>query len=196
MEVRAPLSTEDKQLAARMAQRDSRAFSALYDLHAPRVFGLCCRMLGRREEAEDALQEIFLALWEKASSYDPAKGPVIAWVLVIARSRCLDRLRRRSLRQDKEQTIYSEDGDALLALAEPGAPALENLAALERDQEVRRALDMLPAPQRAALEAAYFDGLTQEEIAKKLNEPLGTVKTRMRLGLMKLAEILPAGEKP
>ncbi len=188
---------EDAALVQRMARdRDPEAFSAFYDRHAPRVFGLACRMLGRREEAEDLLQEIFLALWERAAAYDPAKGPVIAWVLVVARSRCLDRLRRRSLREDKERTIFSseEEGDRLLALPEPGAPLLEVLAKAEGDAAVRRALESLPPPQRAALEAAAFEGLTQREIAEKTGEPLGTVKTRMRLGLMKLAEILSTGK--
>lgn len=190
---------EDAALVQRMARdRDPGAFSALYDRHAPRVFGLACRMLGRREEAEDVLQEIFFSLWERAASYDPAKGPVIAWVLIVARSRCLDRLRRRKLREGKEETIFSpgEDGDRLLALAEPGVSVLETLAGAERDAAVRRALESLPPPQRAALEAAAFEGLTQREIAEKTGEPLGTVKTRMRLGLQKLAEMLSSGKTP
>jgi RNA polymerase sigma-70 factor (ECF subfamily) len=190
--------SEDIELIQRVARdQDPQAFSRLYDQHAPMVFGLACRMLGHRQEAEDLLQEVFFYLWERAGSYDPARGPVVAWILVIARSRCVDRLRRRSLRQDKERTIFSEEeeGDALIALPEPGLPVLDALAAEERRALVGRALGSLPPPQRAALEAAYFEGLTQQEIAEKLGEPLGTVKTRMRLGMMKLAELLAASEK-
>ncbi|MBI4396519.1 MAG: sigma-70 family RNA polymerase sigma factor [Elusimicrobia bacterium] len=189
---------EDVELIQRVARnRDPEAFSSLYDRHAPRVFGLACRMLARREEAEDLMQEIFLSLWEKAAAYDPAKGPVVAWILVIARSRCLDRLRRRKLREGKEQTIFSqeEEGDRLIALPEPCLPVLEGLAGAERDAEVRRALESLPLPQRSAVEAAAFEGLTQQEIADKTGDPLGTVKTRMRLGMLKLAELLSAREK-
>src|SRR5262245_6291204 len=135
-------SSDDVELIRRVArQRDAGAFARLYDRHAPMVFGLACRMLGRREEAEDLLQEVFLHVWERASSYDPARAPVGAWVLVMARSRCLDRLRRRALRQDKERTIFApqDDGDALLSLPEPGAPVLELLEASERRAEVDRA---------------------------------------------------------
>jgi RNA polymerase sigma-70 factor (ECF subfamily) len=192
------LPSEDIALIRRVARgRDGDAFSRLYDRHAPMVFGLAVRMLGRREEAEDLIQEVFLSVWERAASYDAARAPVGAWILVMARSRCLDRLRRRALRQDKERTIYSggEEGDLMLDLPEPGAPVLDLLEASERRAEVVRALGALPEPQRAALEAAYFGGLTQQQIAEKTGEPLGTVKTRMRLGLLKLAELFAAGEK-
>jgi RNA polymerase sigma-70 factor, ECF subfamily len=186
---------DDAELIRRMARdRDPQAFAALYDRHAPRVFGLACRMLGRGPDAEDALQDAFLSVWKHAAVYDPLKAPVAAWVLLIARSRCIDRLRRRGLRREKEPAVFSsdEDGDLLQSLPEPGAPVLDRLEAQEQRARVTRALKALPPPQRAALEAAYFEGLTQQEIADKLKEPLGTVKTRMRLGLMKLAEALSA----
>jgi RNA polymerase sigma-70 factor (ECF subfamily) len=176
--------------------RDEKDFSELYDRHAPLVFGLACRILGRNEEAEDLLQEVFMSIWERAASYDSSRGPVVAWISVMARSRCIDRLRRRSLRQGREISIYSPDGegDALLALPEPGVSTLDSLGAAEQKAAVSRALDALPPLQRTVLDAAYFEGLTQQEIADKLGEPLGTVKTRMRLGLMKLAELLSARE--
>ncbi len=189
---------DDSDLIQRIARdRDADAYSRLYDRHAPMVFGLARRMLGRQEEAEDLLQEVFLAVWEKAGAHDAARGPVAAWILVMARSRCLDRLRRRSLRQDREQSIYLEDGDndGLLALPEKGTPFLDDLVSNETKFQVDQALKNLPPEQRSVVEAAYFDGLTQQEIADKQSEPLGTVKTRMRLGMMKLAEILSAVDK-
>jgi RNA polymerase sigma-70 factor, ECF subfamily len=188
----------DADLIKRVAgRRDEAAFAELYDRHAPLVFGLACRILGQKQEAEDVLQQVFFFLWEKAASYDAARSPVPAWLSVIARSRCLDRLRRRKGREDKEDTLFSgrEDGDVLLPLPEPGLPVLEQMEGEERRAAVARALGSLPPDQKTVLDAAYFEGLTQREISEKLGEPLGTIKTRMRLGLKKLADILSAGKK-
>jgi len=187
---------DDAALIRNVARRRDRdSFSLLYDRHAPMVFALARRMLPQKEDAEEILADVFLNAWNKAAAFDPARGPVGAWLLVMARSRCLDRLRRRSLRQDREVTIYTEEAEGVLPISEPGAPVLETLVTDERRAQIAGALRDLPAPQRMALEAAYFDGLTQAEIAEKSGEPLGTVKTRMRLGLQKLAEALAGFKK-
>lgn len=184
---------EGFDLIRRVAQdRDETAFSRLYDQFAPRVFGLACRMMNRREEAEEVLQDVFFTLWEKAATYDAKRAPVGLWIMVMARSRCLDRLRKRSLREGKENSLdVDETGRALLdTLSDPLPPALEGLASDERRREVQSALAALPEAQRAVLEASFFKGESQQEIADRTGEPLGTVKTRMRLGLAKLSETL------
>ena len=185
--------TDDFDLIRRVAQdRDESAFSRIYEQYAPRVFGLACRMMNRREEAEEVLQDVFFSLWEKAATYDAQRAPVGLWIMVMTRSRCLDRLRKRSLREGKENSLdVDEAGRGLLdTLADPLPPALEDLASEERRREVQAALAALPDAQRAVLEASFLKGESQQEIADRTGEPLGTIKTRMRLGLAKLAEAL------
>lgn len=169
------------------ARRGSReAFSKLYDLHAPLLFALAVRMLGRRAEAEDALQDAMLQAWKTAGTYDPARGGVRSWLVVILRSRCLDGLRRRST------APFIAEADALESAERP-SDERATLAELEDAEDrlaVLSALDALPPAQRAVLESSYFDGLSQTEIAAKTGDPLGTVKTRMRLGTMRLLELL------
>lgn len=182
---------ETADLVRRVGQGDEEAFSRLYDLYASLLFSLAWRMLGQQAEAEDALQEVMLQVWRKASSYDPAKASARTWLIILARSRCLDRLRRRGVVSRRELPLTQEA---------PDPPEDRVMAAGEMEQEelrlsVRRALESLPEPQRKALEAAYFDGLTQAEISASTGEPLGTVKTRMRLGMLKLAELLRGKEE-
>jgi RNA polymerase sigma-70 factor (ECF subfamily) len=183
----------DAALLARAARAgDTAAFAIFYDRHAPQVMGLCLRMLGRREEAEDALQEAFLQAWNQAGRYDPAVGAAGGWITVIARSRCLDRLRKRAVRKGTEEPleIPSEDGDLMRPIPSGETPVLDVLETEEARARARKALAALPAEQREALEASYFEGLSQSQVAAKLGQPLGTIKTRMRLGLRKLAEML------
>lgn len=165
--------------------------SDVYDLHAPLLYSLACRMLGDETEAADALQEVLLQAWRKSSSYDPAKGSLRTWLVVLTRSRCLDRLRRRAVRRGRETSLPD---DAEPADDRPLAP--QELEDAERRLAVRAALAQLPEPQRKAVEAAFYDGMTQMEIATATGEPLGTVKTRVRLGMRKLAELLKAHQAP
>jgi RNA polymerase sigma-70 factor, ECF subfamily len=173
----------DRALVARVERRDADALGELYDLYASRLNGLACRILGETGEAEEVLQEVFLYVWRSASTFDATRGSVLAWLLVATRSRAIDRLRsRRSggrprLRplEDAPEAASSEDLEA-------------GLAGREWEARCRAAIGELPADQRAALELAYFEGLTQKEIAERTGTPLGTVKTRVRLGLMKLRE--------
>ncbi len=185
-------SDDVAQLLRAAQDRDAASFGAFYDRHAPFVFGLCLRMLGRREEAEDAIQEIFLQAWNQADRFKPSVGSPGAWITVIARSRCLDRLRRRQVRKALETPLETDEegSDPMTSFASPETPVLDALENEENRARARQALSALPAEQRAALEAAFYEGLTQTQVAEKLGEPLGTIKTRMRLGLRKLAEAL------
>jgi RNA polymerase sigma-70 factor (ECF subfamily) len=153
---------------------------ALYDACSGRVLAVALHLLEDRSEAEDVVQETFLELWRRAGAYDAARGSRQTWALLIARSRSLDRLRARgSARRAAERAA----ADPVL----PPPAIVEVIEARERGTRVRDALGALPAPQREAIELAYFGGLSQSEIAARLGEPLGTVKTRLRLAMEKLA---------
>jgi RNA polymerase sigma-70 factor (ECF subfamily) len=172
----------DRPLIARVENRDAEALGALYDRHSARLLGLAHRILGDTGEAEEVLQELFLWVWRSAASFDATRGSVLAWLLVAARSRSIDRLRARR--------PASRSAASLEEVAELAASDDVEAASADREWEglCRRAVAELPADQRAVLEMAYFQGLTQQEIAQKTKIPLGTVKTRVRLGLMKLRE--------
>lgn len=175
----------DRVLVAGVERRDAEALSLLYDRYAPRLLGLADRILGETGEAEEVIQEVFLYAWRAAGSFDPSRGSVLAWLLVATRSRAIDRLRVR------RPTAGPNAGgrDPLEDLPAPG-DVEEGSAAREWETRCRGAIRELPAEQRRALELAYFDGLTHQEIAERTATPLGTVKTRIRLGLMKLRELI------
>lgn len=166
-----------------IAARDEAALAQLYDRYRVIVFGLLMRILNNREEAEDVLQEVFLQVWRKAGDFDENRGRPFTWLVTLGRSRGIDRLR----------TLASRD-----RIAEAGArevieqvsDAATDTFKSEQRGLVNRALAQLPDEQKRPLMLAYFDGLTQSEIAARLGAPLGTVKTRMRTGLMRLRELL------
>lgn len=166
------------ELIGRMARGDRDAFAAFYDAYASLAFGVLRRMLPP-EEAAEALQDVFWELWRAAEEYDPSRGSPEAWVTVRARSRGIDRV--RSVRRREEVFVVAESAD----------DASVDAAFEDRDT-VRGALATLPEPQREVLELAYWKGLTQSEIAARLGQPLGTVKTRMRLGMDKLRGLIGA----
>lgn len=162
-----------------LASGDHRALGDFYDRYAGLVNALALRVLRDAAEAEDVVQEVFVQVWRQASRFDPARGSPEAWLCTIARSRALDRLRRRSARRE-------EPSEA----ATPVALAPHHEEALA----VRSALAALGDDQRRALELAYYEGLTQTEIAARLGEPLGTIKTRIRTAMIRLREALgPVG---
>jgi RNA polymerase sigma-70 factor (ECF subfamily) len=175
----------DRALIARIEARDAGALASLYDRHAGRLLGLAQRILGDTGEAEDVLQEVFLHVWKAAATFDAARGPVLAWLLVATRSRAIDRLRSR--RAVGRAATHPLDGTPELASRED---VEGDAAAREWETQCRSAIGQLPDDQRRALELAYFEGLTQQEIAERTGTPLGTVKTRVRLGLMKLRELM------
>jgi RNA polymerase sigma-70 factor, ECF subfamily len=162
-------------LLTRLAAGDQHALAEFYDIYAPLVNGLALRIVRDTADAEDVVQEVFVQVWRQASRYDPKRGSPEAWLCTMARTRALDRLRRRSSRRED---------------VEESAPATSAAPRNEERLAVREALLGLSADQRRALELAYFEGLTQTEIAFRLGEPLGTVKTRIRTAMMRLRERL------
>jgi RNA polymerase sigma-70 factor (ECF subfamily) len=170
-----PIEPAAPTLLRRLSGGDQSALGEFYDLYAGLVNGIALRMLRDATEAEDVVQEVFLQVWRQAARYDPGRGTPEAWICTMTRTRALDRLRRRTARRE-------EPGEA--APAGSAAPKAEEALA------VRKALDGLSADQRRALELAYYEGLTQSEIAKRLGEPLGTVKTRIRTAMIRLREAL------
>lgn len=183
---RAEEAIKDEQLIEAVAQGDRQAFEMLYDRYASVVFGLALKMLGDREVAEEAVQEIFWRVWQRAKSFDRSRA-FAPWLFGIAHNYCIDELRRRRARP---QPVYEDDDHPVLSSIADDADV--SAAALQSEQRrvVLNALRELPTEQRQALELAYFGGLTQQEIATRLGNPLGTIKTRMRLGLQKLRSLL------
>ncbi len=167
-----------------IARGDRAAFGSFYDRFAPLVFSFAIRMLQQRAAAEDLLQEVFLQIWREAGNYNPERGTPEAWITTITRSRAIDRLRSIRRRDKSFVPMEGPTGKAYDAGVESGAPASDSKIM------VNSALARLGESQRRVLELAYFDGLSQSEIAARLQEPLGTVKTRMRAALEKLREIL------
>ena len=178
-----PSQIADNDLLKAIARGDETALADCYDRYRVILFSLILRILHDRPEAEDVLQEVFLQVWRRAKDFDESRGRAFTWLVTIARSRALDRLRARgpAARFSSERELGPTN-----AVADAAAEALKS----EESEIVRRALAELPADQRRALLLAYFEGLTQTEIAARLGDPLGTVKTRMRSGLMKLRELL------
>jgi len=178
-----PLS--DEALMALVGRGQAQAIAALYDRHATLVFSVVLRVLSERTVAEEVTQDAFMNVWRAAATYQSQRGAFVPWLLSVARNRAIDELRRRRSRTATEQAV----------MADGMAAALSEAAAAQNDPHLNRlavhdALAQLPADQRRALEMAYFVGLTQQEIAEELREPLGTVKTRIRLGMQKLRAIL------
>jgi RNA polymerase sigma-70 factor (ECF subfamily) len=175
------------RLIGEIARGDRDAFARFYDLHAALVHTFALRILRERGEAEEVVQDVFLQVWRQAESYSTERGTPEAWLITLARSRGIDKLRSRRRRDEMVRPAENPDRLRELAVAESAAGPAEARATLGG------ALADLPAAQRSVLELAYFDGLTQSEIAARLGEPLGTVKTRMRSGLERLRGALTAG---
>lgn len=173
----------DRGLVARIERRDADALADLYDRYSPRLMGLAYRILGETGEAEEVLQEVFLYVWKAISTFDGGRGTVLAWLLVVTRSRAIDRLRARRPAARAGVRSLEESPEPVSAQDVEGDAAGRQWEGL-----CRAAIRELPEDQRRALELAYFEGLTQQEIAERTSSPLGTVKTRVRLGLMKLRE--------
>ena len=184
------VAAEDRRTIERMMRRDSAALADLYDRYARSVYSLACRILTDRTEAEDVVQEVFSQAWRQADAYDARRAPVAGWLLMMTRTRAIDRVRARSGRVQMVQALPTlpdppdqHEGPESLAIGEQEAA------------RVRAALDTLSESQRSAIELAYYEGLSQSDIAARLREPLGTVKTRIRTGLLKLRAAL-RGDAP
>lgn len=175
----------DVELLQAVARGDEAALARLYDAYRVILFGLLVRILNSREEAEDVLQEVFVQVWRRAKDFDEKRGKPFTWLVTLTRSRAIDRLRLLGARQ-RLVAGAAQDQDE----TEQVSDALTDAVRAEQRTVVRRALAELPEEQRHTLVLAYFDGLTQSEIASKLNAPLGTIKTRMRSGMIKLRALL------
>jgi RNA polymerase sigma-70 factor (ECF subfamily) len=173
----------DITLLQAIARKDEPALAALYDRYRLTLFGLLMRILNSREEAEDVLQEVFLQVWRRAADFDERRGRPFTWLVTLTRSRAIDRLRQLHSRE----RLVSSDAEVLaFSVLDPAQAAFRS----EQRELVAGALAELSEEQRYTLTLAYFEGLTQSEIAARLSSPLGTVKTRMRSGMIKLRELL------
>lgn len=182
---------EDGQLIARLAVGDTSALDALYDRYAGVIFALLVRIVADRAIAEDLLQEVFLRAWQRAGTYRDARGRVAAWLFGIAHNLAVDELRRQRRRPQPATARERENTDlGWESVATDGQEVAEEAWVNLRRAQIETALGRLPEAQRRVIELAYFEGYTQTQIAARLDEPLGTVKTRMRLGIQKLRDIL------
>ena len=174
-------------LLHRIGQGDRRSFEELYDRFSGVLFSTAYRVLNNREAAEDVLQDVFIQIWEKAALYDPARGKPMTWAITLTRNKAIDRLRstqrRNRLQDDLEheaQTVEQFDDKN----------SFDAVSSVETGEMVREAIKKLSKDQREAIELAFFSSLTQTEISERLGEPLGTVKARIRRGMMKLKDLL------
>jgi RNA polymerase sigma-70 factor (ECF subfamily) len=178
----------DQEMIAQIGRRDQGAFSAIYDRLSGPLYSLAFKMLGDASDAQDALQEVFVQIWSRASTYDPEKSSVFSWAVLLTRSRAIDRLRARDrrLRVVVESTAENKVAEATDASTVESAADTAN----KKDEaaHVRSLLNNLPEDQRQAIELAFFGHRTHHEIAAQLGQPLGTVKARIRRGLFKLRE--------
>src|SRR5262245_6328450 len=181
-------SDVDVQLVRRMQAGESAALGEFYDRWFPVVNCLITRVLKVANDAEDVVEETFWQAWRQAGRYAPERGTVQTWLLTMARSRALDRLRAN--RRRREESIESDDAPGFAAFAESPNDPSRDVEHSERRRMVLAALAELPPEQRQALELGYFSGLSQTEIAERTGQPLGTIKTRMRLAMLKLRERL------
>jgi RNA polymerase sigma-70 factor, ECF subfamily len=173
----------DVKLLHAIARGDEGALARLYDAYRVILFGLLVRILNSREEAEDILQEVFLQVWRRAGDFDEKRGRPFTWLVTLTRSRAIDRLRLLAARQRLAAAAERDQPDQ-------ASDAFSDTVKSGQREIVRQALAELPEEQRQTLMLAYFEGLTQSEIASKLGAPLGTVKTRMRSGMIKLRTLL------
>jgi len=179
-------NAEDAELIRRMCNADETALGALYDRWVRSLYSLVFHLLKDPDDAEDVVEETFWQAWRKSSSYDPSRGAVSTWLLTIGRRKALDRMRARTRR--REDPMSQESAYADLPSGDPDP--LQDTEGSELRIHVRAALDELPLEQREVLELGYFRGMSQTEIADRTGQPLGTVKTRMRLAMQKLREPL------
>ncbi len=177
---------DDPALVALIARRDEGALSVLYDRYSRLAFSLALRIVGERSLADEITADAFVSVWRAAGSFTEERGRFVTWLLSVVRHRAIDEIRRLNVRPEGSAVDLNE---ALQSTTYPDG--LDDVVDVhQRQAVVRAALAALPAPQREALELAYFGGLTQQEIADKTGTPLGTIKTRMRLGLLKLRDEL------
>ena len=171
-------------LLAQVAMGNRVAFDALYRSTANRLFGICLRVLTQRAEAEDALQDVYTAVWRKAAQFDPAKASATSWLAMIARNKAIDRLRAMPSRHSRGSLELAEN------VEDPGASPPQQVQTATDRAQLDHCLEGLEPRRRSLIRAAFFDGLTYEELAAKIEAPLGSIKSWIRRGLMQLRECL------
>ncbi len=182
----------DDELVRRMGEGDVAALEVLYDRYARVVYSFAVRIVGDGLVAEEVLQEAFTRAWQQAGRFELARGSFASWLLSITHNLAIDEIRRRQRRPQRADAV--DIADVLRGEIDEAANVEEAAEAAELREQIRTAMATLPEPQRRVIELAYFEGLTQREIAALLDEPLGTIKTRMRLGMQKLKDLLGAQE--
>jgi RNA polymerase sigma-70 factor, ECF subfamily len=178
----------DEEVMQLVQRGDPQAFELLYDRHGGAAYSLAYRIVGKQAAAEDVVQEALLSIWRSRRRYDPTRGSVRTWILGIVRNRAIDGLRRSSVHDRRRETL-----DVVEERFEASERTDVEVARREEARSVRGALETLPAEQRQTIELAYFGGFTQNQIAELMDQPVGTVKGRMRLGLEKMRRELVGG---
>jgi RNA polymerase sigma-70 factor (ECF subfamily) len=184
----------DDELMDRVADQDLRAFEAVYDRYGDLVYSVALRVVGDTHVAQDVAQEVFVRVWRRPELFDVRRGKFVTWLMSVTRNRSIDEQRSKG-RRLRHQTLPSneDEEDIYPSGNDRDDPAIATIVADDR-AAVRAAMEVLPPEQKLAIQLAYFSGLTQQEIADKLNQPLGTVKTRIRLGMQKMRGVLEARE--
>ena len=179
-------SADEAQLLARIAQRDRQAFSQLYDRYSGVLYSTIFRVLNNADESNDVLQDVFVQIWDRAGAYDPALGKPFTWAMTLTRNKAIDRLRAL-----KRRNLFMEELTLEMEAETRHRPfAGSELFSKDQSALVRAAVATLPLEQRQAIEMAFLGGLSQQEIAESLNQPLGTIKARIRRGMLRLREAL------
>ena len=178
-------SSEITTLLARVAGGDRRAFAELYDATAPKLYGIILRILRRRDEADEVVQDVYVKIWQRAGDFDPARASPIAWMAIIARNRALDEARRARV------TTVSDD-TALERVPDPGRSALGAVEAGEEQRRLETCLNGLEAQRASMVRLAYLDGLSRQDLADRFGQPVGTIKTWLHRSLKQLKDCLTA----
>jgi RNA polymerase sigma-70 factor, ECF subfamily len=186
MEATSPNQNRDAALLARISQGDRVAFSEFYDLYSGLFFSIAVKVLHDLKEAEDVVQDAFIQIWEKAGTFDPRLGKASSWGMTFVRNKAIDRIRASQRRVKLVESATAETASTLDSVSSVN----ESVSGREKAEIIRSAVTGLPMDQRQAIELAFFAGLTQNEISDRLHEPLGTIKARIRRGMLKLREKL------
>ncbi|NBC28348.1 MAG: sigma-70 family RNA polymerase sigma factor [Bacteroidetes bacterium] len=181
---------EEREWMIAVQSGDKTALKKLYDRFSKILFGMIYKILHNKEEAEDLLQEIFVKIWNRADQYDPSRGTVYSFIATLARNRAIDRTRSRAFKNRRKDDYVINDDEYSFHLSTDNPNPEEKIELSERAVGVRKALAELNKKERQVLYISYFEGLSQSEIAEKIDIPLGTVKYRMRQGMIKLRDML------
>ncbi len=188
------IELSDADLIGRSADGDARALEVLYDRYSRVVFSFALRIVADRQLAEELLQEVFFRAWQQGGAFRASRGTFVTWLLSITHNMAIDEVRRRRRRPQKADSEEPETLLASVADTSAGSDVEDEVWLGTLRETIAGVMDQLPAAQRDAIEMAYYQGKTQREIAEELGEPLGTIKTRMRLGMLKLREALAESE--